>query len=315
MQRQIEQSTSLFLDGSKRDQNPKSHSISDSINDSSCEFGGISRCSLILTVILIPTRNEKMLLMDTLTSIFEQKNALYKIIVIDCGSTDGTLDYIASFENERVRCYSYANCLRFDGINKVLPQLEIRHGYREYIQVVFPGCQYLWPDALSRACLELDQSEFPDLFFSSAWTFQTAVAGPHKDWHEKPLHLLRPYSIKVLQQGYAPSELECIWIKKTLFDEMGLFSPQLEGEGGLDFVMRIYQKNTAKTASTSHVYVIRERGDLAPLKVRIKEKFRIIRNCYGVVVALRWLFSGNRVARILRYWKREVWSRFKRRSY
>jgi glycosyltransferase involved in cell wall biosynthesis len=50
--------------------------------------------------VVVPTFNRSALLRHTLKSVFGQRVTAYEIIVVDDGSTDGTMEYLQSFGQE-----------------------------------------------------------------------------------------------------------------------------------------------------------------------------------------------------------------------
>jgi glycosyltransferase involved in cell wall biosynthesis len=56
---------------------------------------------------IIPVRNAERYLVETLESVFAQTTGLLEILVIDDGSTDGTMAVAQRYANERVRCLTY----------------------------------------------------------------------------------------------------------------------------------------------------------------------------------------------------------------
>src|SRR5438067_8667389 len=58
--------------------------------------------------VIVPTFNRADFLVDTLESVFRQRFADFEIIVVDDGSTDGTIEYLRSLAG-RVRVCQQAN--------------------------------------------------------------------------------------------------------------------------------------------------------------------------------------------------------------
>ncbi len=55
----------------------------------------------ILFSVIVPTYNRANLILKTLNSVFKQSYTNYEIIVVDNGSTDNTLEILATLENEK----------------------------------------------------------------------------------------------------------------------------------------------------------------------------------------------------------------------
>lgn len=68
--------------------------------------------------VIIPTYNRKEYLKKALESIINQKDSCYEIIVIDDASTDGTAEYLNSFNNPNIKYYRNDKSLFAHGSRK-----------------------------------------------------------------------------------------------------------------------------------------------------------------------------------------------------
>lgn len=81
--------------------------------------------------VIIPTKNPGMVFRRVLTSVRQQKTAFpFDILIIDSGSTDGTIDYVKSMEDTRVRLHQ-------------IPPSEFGHGRTRNLAASLTTGQYV----------------------------------------------------------------------------------------------------------------------------------------------------------------------------
>jgi glycosyltransferase involved in cell wall biosynthesis len=67
--------------------------------------------------IIIPTLNSAFVIRKALESILVQKFFDYEVLIIDGGSTDGTIEVISSYDDERVKIFSQCEKGIYDAMN------------------------------------------------------------------------------------------------------------------------------------------------------------------------------------------------------
>jgi glycosyltransferase involved in cell wall biosynthesis len=92
--------------------------------------------------VITPVYNGENTIRETIASVLDQTFADFELIVIDDGSTDGTLEAIASFDDPRIRVFSYANAGQGKSRNR---GIELAEGN----SIAFIDADDLWtPDKL-----------------------------------------------------------------------------------------------------------------------------------------------------------------------
>ena len=97
-------------------------------------------CNLPLISVVVPNFNQAGFLTEALDSIFSQKDAFAEVIVIDGGSTDGSVDVIRRFQDRLAFWCSEPDQGHYDAVNKGMAQAhgEIL-GFLNSDDKLFPG--------------------------------------------------------------------------------------------------------------------------------------------------------------------------------
>ena len=97
-------------------------------------------CNLPLISVVVPNFNQGGFLTEALDSIFSQKDAFAEVIVIDGGSTDGSVDLIRRFQDRLAFWCSEPDQGHYDAVNKGMAQAhgEIL-GFLNSDDKLFPG--------------------------------------------------------------------------------------------------------------------------------------------------------------------------------
>jgi glycosyltransferase involved in cell wall biosynthesis len=115
-----------------------------------------------LVSVIVPVYNADTTLPDTIDSIQRQTFQNFELIVIDDGSTDGTLDWVRSVRDPRLQVFSYAN-----GGTSVARNRGIERSQGEFIS--FIDSDDLWmPDKLALQLQALHQQ--PGAALAYSWT-------------------------------------------------------------------------------------------------------------------------------------------------
>lgn len=134
--------------------------------------------------IVIPTYNTGKILDDTILSLINQKFNSYEIIVVDDGSTDGTLERLQKYKN-KTQILSQTNRGSTFARN-----LGISKARGEYI-VSFDHDDILLPYALSVYYEVVKFFNHPPLIYSRIKTFEKIPHGPDFIWNQKNINLIK----------------------------------------------------------------------------------------------------------------------------
>ncbi len=241
----------------------------------------LSFCSTHQISIIVPMHNSSQHIATTVESILSQQNCRFQVIFIDAGSQDRTQEIVRSYEldGEHLRLEHMPQATLFEMINYAIQKAD-----GEYIQILFPGDSYLYPDALAIAMAEITNGYFPDLFYSACFI--------NDDWLEQNL-LFCPLDTELLHLAIEPTALQACWMKKALFKKIGKFNEKLVRSNALDFFIRISQNHKVTVHSDMRVYTNIQSEPLStPSLLRsFRENFQIIRTHFGLGFAFFWLFK------------------------
>jgi glycosyltransferase involved in cell wall biosynthesis len=177
--------------------------------------------------VVIPTCNRLTYLKQALSSVWAQTYDDYEIIVVDDGSSDGTMNYIASISG-RVKALHQRN-----GGPAAARNLGVKHATGDYI--AFLDSDDLWPPWTLATYNSIVQSDEPSLLCAAVVEFRDAVPG----LHEEPLHAerFRDYFDTARQPGFVGSG--ALVIKRGEFERTGGFDEGLTVAEDHDFYLRV----------------------------------------------------------------------------
>ena len=110
--------------------------------------------------IIIPTCNSVHRLATTLDSVLRQDYADFEVIIVDASSTDGTLDFVANYHQDRLRVYTVSDYAFFEMLNR---GIAIAKG--EYVTFLKPGDFYLAIHALMNIAHIAVHGNLPQLVY------------------------------------------------------------------------------------------------------------------------------------------------------
>jgi glycosyltransferase involved in cell wall biosynthesis len=244
-------------------------------------------CTTHKVSIIVPTHNASQHIATTIESILNQRDARFEAIFIDAESKDRTVEIIRSYEDPRFRVQSVPSSKLFEMVNRGIAMAQ-----GEYINILLPGDSYLYPDVLSLAMWHIVENDFPELFYSACFV--------RNEWYE-PHFLFRPLSDDYLRQGLQPSNMQSMWIKKSVFKSLGYFDTHLENKGFLDFLIRFSRHPEYLFSSEMRVFI-------DPLVVTVpytyiiknfSETFQLILRHYGVFWAMVWFCAQKEIKRLV----------------
>lgn len=190
-----------------------------------------------LISVIIPTHNRKELVLEAIKSVLHQEPKNYEVIVVDDGSTDGTKDYLDSL-NLPVTIIQ-AN---HKGISSTR-NLGIKAAVGEYI--AFLDSDDLWLSGILAEQLNYLESHpetplvYVDQFIEAdnkrleKTRFNSEQTTPEqKTKFDKP-GFITPQ---------APIHASAVMVRKSIFDEIGLFNEELKIHEDTDMWNRISEK-------------------------------------------------------------------------
>ena len=195
----------------------------------------MEKLSSPLFSIITPVLNNKNGLLKTIESIKKQSLANYEHIVIDGGSTDGTLEIIKN-EKNITEWISEKDKGIYDAINK---GLKISRG--KYINTINSGDYYYSHDSLKI---------IKDYFEKNNVSFIFGAVLKKKVFYKyEPNKMLWTFN-------FYPAHSSGFFIKKKAHDEIGNYNLRYPCSSDYDFFWRLIKKNKHKGLSTKKNEII-----------------------------------------------------------
>ena len=195
----------------------------------------MEKLSSPLFSIITPVLNNKNGLLKTIESIKKQSLPNYEHIVIDGGSTDGTLEIIKN-EKNITEWISEKDKGIYDAINK---GLKISRG--KYINTINSGDYYYSHDSLK---IIKDYFEKNDVSFIFGAVLKKKVF-----YKYEPDKMLWTFN-------FYPAHSSGFFIKKKAHDEIGNYNLRYPCSSDYDFFWRLIKKNKHKGLSTKKNEII-----------------------------------------------------------
>lgn len=182
--------------------------------------------------VIVPAYNAEATILETLRSIQDQTFTDFELIVINDGSTDGTLALLEQVQDDRLRVFSYPN-----GGLPVARNRGIQRATGEFIS--FIDADDLWTvDKLERQLQALQQH--PEAGVAYSWT-------AFIDEHSRFLYAREPLAFsgnvypQVLVDNFI-SNGSNILLRRQLVEAIGDFDPTLKSGEDWDFYIRLAAK-------------------------------------------------------------------------
>lgn len=257
--------------------------------------------------IIILTYNREHLLLETLTSVFEQSYSDYEIIIVDDGSTDGTSARLEALKDKSIRYY-YTDHL---GNLSQLRNLGWQYAQGQY--VAFLDADDIWlPSKLERQVqiLETDQQ----------------LAFVYTDAEEFNKHgIIRPRIYSTLEEkwessaqfeltlsGRMPIYASTVMIRKNLAETIGGFEDNLI-LGDTHFLLRLARKYPCAVIFEPLVRIRKHDGNISVNQereafVEMLAVLRYFKEQEDLEVPLYLQYSGFYHWNFGRfYWRRRQW--------
>jgi len=180
----------------------------------------------LVSIITVVFNNDEYI-RDAIESVLSQDYSRIEHIVIDGGSTDGTIDIIKEYSDKISVFLSEADEGIFDALNKGIVR---SHG--EIIGILHSDDLFCDKYVISDVINKMKDSE-TELCFSDL-VIVDAVSGKLVRYYMA--HYFRRWMLRI---GWLPPH-PTVFLKRSIFDEFGLYSKNYKIAGDFDFLIRVF---------------------------------------------------------------------------
>ncbi len=190
--------------------------------------------------VIIPTYNRAEYIADALRSALSQHYQDFEIVIVDDGSTDGTRDIVAGFDDPRIRYL-----LKDNGGVSSARNLGIRESSGEYL--AFLDSDDIWfPDNLAKKVSVLDAHPDAGLVCSDAYLFDGSTGTMlGRRWHDHgspdridPRKAARAPFKQLLKKGCFITP-QATLVRRSVFARAGYFDESLRTHEDWDLFTRV----------------------------------------------------------------------------
>jgi len=178
----------------------------------------------------------------TIESVLHQSYDNIEYIVVDGNSTDGTIDIINEYQSKIDRIISEPDDGMYDAINK-----GIRASSGDIVGLIHAGDRLYNSDVIQKI-----SSHFQDNDIDASYG-QSVLVG--QDDNPVRVNISPEFSRSLFKKGWMPSH-QSIYIRREIFDKLGLYRTDLGGSGDYEFVLRYFYFNDLKVKRLDD-YIIR----------------------------------------------------------
>lgn len=244
--------------------------------------------------IIIPTFNCMQKIGLTLEKVMHQNYPNFEVIVVDAGSTDRTLEVIASYKSDQVVLCSVSHFQRYEMLNK---GISLAQG--NYFNFLFPGDFYITKNTLKTMMTHALDHSLPYLVFCA-----TLLRNGKSDVKILYRHL----TLASLKNGQQPTSLQSCWFHRDVFQKIGKFKTNFEMRGGYDLLCRYAINGHFQTISTSAALTDYDLRIITRkmIMTHFLETFKIIQRYFGAISLVKWFFKQKDFNRYMRLWWRSI---------
>ncbi len=207
----------------------------------------------------------------TMLSVLDQTYAGIEYIVIDGGSTDGTLQIIEKYKDRIAKLISEKDAGIYDAMNK---GLAIATG--DYVLFMNSGDEFYSPQTVAHVFATADDA---DIYYGETEMIDTEGSSLGQRRHAAPAN----FSWKSFKYGMSVSH-QAIYIKRSLTKP---YDPKYRLSADIDWILHAAKQ--AKKIVNVNQYVAKYKvGGMSKLKHRqsLAERFDIMKHYYGLVPTL-----------------------------
>lgn len=220
-----------------------------------------------LVTIVTAVWNNKKDMHSVIESVSGQDYPNIEYIVVDGGSTDGTLDVIRFYEDKISRWVSEKDQGIYDAINK-----GIRMARGEIVAILNSDDFYARKDVISKVVLALKQDNadvcWGDLVYIDPIESDKVI----RYWKSMP------FTSDAFTRGWVPPH-PAFFVKKEIYEKYGLYDIDFSIAADYEMMLRLLEKNKCKSSYIPEILVKMRQGGVSnkSLHARIKSAQECLR--------------------------------------
>lgn len=224
----------------------------------------------IISLITI-TYNSAKTLRHTLDSIRSQTYREMEYIIVDGGSTDGTLDVIEENNDLVTKWVSEPDGGIYDAINKGIAMAS-----GEYVGLLHADDMLADNGVLKAIYHAIDQHR-PDALYGDLDYISAGDSGRIiRRWISSPFHPI------MLKRGWMPPH-PTLYVKREWFNRIGSYNSQMKIAADYDFILRLFSKPNLETIYLPQCLVKMRVGgasnrSIKNIIIKMKEDYQAIKN-------------------------------------
>ena len=167
---------------------------------------------------------------DTIRSVLSQQYSRLEYIVVDGGSTDGTLDILARYRGRIAKCVSERDRGIYDAMNK-----GVRLAEGEFVGFLNADDVYASPTVISEIAEALRAAHTDSVYGDLVYTGRRATARVVRYWRGGE------YRPRAFYSGWVPPH-PTFFCRTALYRRLGGFNPDYRIAGDFELMLRFIEK-------------------------------------------------------------------------
>lgn len=194
--------------------------------------------------IITTTYNSAKTLEDTIKSVLGQVGGMdVEYIIIDGGSTDGTLDIVEKYKDKITKVISEKDGGMYEAMNK-----GIKMATGEIVGILNSDDIYALSEVLKRVLDKFTESGADCLWGDLIYFKGQNQSSQVRTWKSSP------YQSGAFEKGWHPPH-PTFFVKREIYEKYGLFRTDLSTAGDFELMLRFLEKNKISSAYIPEVLV------------------------------------------------------------
>lgn len=221
--------------------------------------------------IITVTYNALTTLPPTLDSVMEQTCDLYEMIVVDGGSTDGTVEILSGCQSPRLRWISEPDEGIYDAMNKGISMAE-----GEYLIFLNAGDRFASPDTLQTIADAAMDNDFPGIIYGQT----DIIDSDGRVLGERHLRAPAELTLDSFREGMTVCHQAFVTLRKIA----GYYNLKYRFSADYEWCIRCLQHSRRnKYIDTTLIHYLNEGMTTANMSASLRERFNIMCKYFGTV--------------------------------